>query len=343
MKILITGATGFIGSHLVEALSDTDAEIYALVRDPGRMMPAPTIRIRVLKGDLHGVPELPAGLDIVYHLAGLTKALKSKDYYTVNAKGTASLFDALEAQGQHPKVVVLSSLAAGGPSEKGGRRKESDSPEPVTPYGRSKLGGEEEALARRDRFPVVLLRVAAVYGPRDRDFLNLFRYVEKGILPSLGSIKQYFSLCYVKDVVRALLLAGEKSLKSGEIFNIAEPEPRTLDEMGRAASAIMGLKPKRIVIPLGLAYAGALASEFLSTMSRKPSPINRDKYRDYRQAGWAADVAKATARLGFRADTGLEQGLKETIGWYRENGWLSRPSESRSAGSKRSRKTSSRT
>jgi dihydroflavonol-4-reductase len=243
MKILITGATGFIGSHLVEALSDTDAEIYALVRDPGRMMPAPTIRIRVLKGDLHGVPELPAGLDIVYHLAGLTKALKSKDYYTVNAKGTASLFDALEAQGQHPKVVVLSSLAAGGPSEKGGRRKESDSPEPVTPYGRSKLGGEEEALARRDRFPVVLLRVAAVYGPRDRDFLNLFRYVEKGILPSLGSIKQYFSLCYVKDVVRALLLAGEKSLKSGEIFNIAEPEPRTLDEMGRAASAIMGLKP----------------------------------------------------------------------------------------------------
>jgi nucleoside-diphosphate-sugar epimerase len=341
MKILITGATGFIGSHLIEALSVTDAEIYALVRDPGRMTFAPAGRIRILKGGLGDVPELPAGLDIVFHLAGLTKALKSEDYYTVNAEGTARLFNALEGRRPHPKVVILSSLAAGGPSGKGGRRKESDPPDPVTPYGKSKRGGEEEALARKEGFPVVILRVGAVYGPRDTDFLSLFRYVEWGLVPVIGSKKPPLSLCYVKDLIRALLLAGEKALPSGEIFNIAQPEPRTFDEFGLAAGSVMGRAPRRLIIPFGLAYSIVLASEFVSTMARRPGPLNRDKYRDYRQAGWVADVTKAREELGFTTDTTLEAGLRETIAWYRENGWLSRSSGSRSAGSKKSRKTSS--
>jgi nucleoside-diphosphate-sugar epimerase len=341
MKILITGATGFIGSHLIEALSATDAEIFALVRDPGRMTSAPARRIRMLKGDLGDVPELPAGLDIVFHLAGLTKTLNSKDYYTVNAEGTARLFKALESQRPRPKVVILSSLAAGGASEKGRSRKESDPPDPVTPYGESKLGGEKEALARKEDFPVVILRVGAVYGPRDTDFIGLFRYVEWGLVPVIGSKKPQLSLCYVKDIVRALLLAGKKPLESGEIFNIAQPEPRTFDEIGLAAGAVMGRAPRRLIIPFGLAYAVVLASEFVSGIARRPSPINRDKYRDYRQPGWVADITKAREKLGFTADTALEAGLRETIAWYRENGWLNRPSGSRSAASKKSRKTSS--
>ena len=342
MKILITGATGFIGSHLVEALSAADDEIYALVRDPGRLAAPPGRPIRPLTGDLFSIPDLPAGLDVVYHLAGLTKALKKKDYYTVNRKGTASLLDALERQGLRPKVVVLSSVAAGGPSEKGSRRTEDDPPRTVTPYGESKRGGEEEALARKDRFPIVILRAAAVYGPRDTDFLNLFRYIQRGIVPTVGFKRRPFSLCYVKDMVRALRLAANTPLPSGEILNISDPEPYTLDQIGRAAAAALGVAAKKIVIPFGLAFAGVLASELLSTIFRKPTPINRDKYRDYRQPGWVADVAKARAQLGFESETSLEAGMRETAAWYIENGWLSRPFGSRSDGSRTSPRTSSK-
>jgi nucleoside-diphosphate-sugar epimerase len=343
MKILITGATGFIGSHLIGALSATDDEVYALVRDPRRLTQTSGRPVRALTGDLFNIPDLPAGLDIVYHLAGLTKTLKKKDYYTVNRKGTASLLDALDRQGLRPKVVVLSSVAAGGPSEKGSRRSEDDPPRPMTPYGESKRGGEEEALARKDRFPIVILRVAAVYGPRDPDFLSLFRYVRSGIVPTIGFRSRPFSLCYVKDVVRALRLAAEKPVAGGEILNISDPEPYTLGQFGRAAADALGVDAKRIVIPFGLAFPAVLAMKLLSGIVRKPTPINMDKYRDYRQAGWVVDVTKARAQLGFEAGTPLEAGTRETAAWYVENGWLRGPSGSRSGGSKTSPRISSKT
>jgi dihydroflavonol-4-reductase len=319
MNILVTGATGFIGSHLVDALSATDAEIYALVRDPAKLPTESARRIHAVAGELADVPRLPARPDVVYHLAGLTKALNPKDYYTVNAKGTASLLDALDRQGFRPKVVVLSSVAAGGPSKRDSRRKESDPPEPMTPYGKSKLAGEREALARTDRFPVVLLRAAAVYGPRDPDFLALFRTVERGVVLSLGFKRRLISLCYVRDVARALLRAAETPLPSGEVFNIAGPEPCTMAEFGQLAGGFMGRRSRKIILPLGLAYPGVLAAEALSTLARKPGPISWDKYRDYRQAGWVSDVDKARELLG-----------------------LSCPSGTRSGASKRSRRTSSK-
>ena len=342
MKILITGATGFIGGHLVEALSAQDDEIYALVRNPQRLAQPPGRPVRALTGDLFNIPDLPADLDIVYHLAGLTKALKKKDYYTVNRKGTASLLDALDRRSLRPKVVILSSVAAGGPSEWDRSRAEDDPVRPVTPYGESKRGGEEEALARKDRFPTVILRVAAVYGPHDPDFFNLFRYVRSGIILTVGFKPRPFSLCYVKDVVRALRLAAEKPLASGEILNIADPEPYTLDQFGRAAATALGVGAKKIVVPFGAAYAGVLATELFSALIRKPSPINMDKLRDYRQPGWVVDVAKARTRLGFESGTPLEAGIRETAAWYVENNWLSRPSGSRSDGSRTSPRTSSK-
>jgi nucleoside-diphosphate-sugar epimerase len=342
MKILITGATGFIGSHLVEAFSAPGDEIYALVRDPKRLVQPLGRPVRALTGDLFHIPDLPAGLDVVYHLAGLTKALKKKDYYTVNRKGTASLFDALERQGQRPRVVVLSSVAAGGPSEKERPRTEDDPPRPITPYGESKRGGEEEALARKDRFPIVILRVAAVYGPRDPDFLSLFRYIRGGLKPTIGFKRRPFSLCYVKDLVQALRLAAKTPLPSGEILNIADPELYTLDQMGRAGADAMGVAARKIVVPFSLAFSVVLMLELLSAIVRKPTPLNMDKYRDYRQPGWVVDVAKARNRLGFEAATPLAEGIRDTTAWYIENGWLRRPSGSRSGGSKTSPRTLSK-
>jgi len=322
MKVLITGGTGFIGSHLVERLRAHDAEIFALVRNPSRIRFLEGTGVHLLKGDLLDLPELPSGLDAVFHLAGMTKALKSGDYYNVNQRGSASLFEALAKRGRPPKVIHLSSLAAGGPSLEGRGRRESDIPEPVTPYGKSKLLGEAEALARKDRFPLTILRVGAVYGPRDADFLNYFKYVRRGLLPSLGRKKKLFSVCYVKDLARALETAAGADLESGEILNIADAVPRSFEDIGLAAAKALGITPRRVVVPMLAVFGTALVSELSSRLRRRPTAINRNKFRDYRQRGWEADVQKSRERLAFVTEYSLDEGIQETIRWYRDNGWL---------------------
>ncbi len=188
MRVLVTGGTGFLGSHLVERLlEEPDAEVYALVRNPSKLRWLNGVeRVRLLTGDLHHLPALPAGLGCVFHLAGLTKTLKSNAYYTVNQEGTANLLRALEGQSCPPRFVHLGSIAAGGPSAPRRPVREEDPPRPVSPYGESKLMAEAEILKYKDRFPVVTLRAAAVYGPRDEDFLEYFRWMKRGILPLVG-------------------------------------------------------------------------------------------------------------------------------------------------------------
>ncbi len=322
MKALITGGTGFIGSHLAEALLASGVEVWALVRDPRNVKLLAGLDVRLAAGDLASVPSLPSGLDWVFHLAGLTKALKKEDYYNVNQKGTASLFEALAAQGQRPKIVHVSSLAAAGPSDKPGGRTEEDEPAPVSPYGKRKLAGEEEALARKDRFPLVIIRVGAVFGPRDQDFLKFFRTVSKGLLPAFGRRPQPMCVCYVRDLVESLLLAARTDLPSGTIFNIGNPAPSDFLEIGRISARLLGGRARRIVIPLPVVGAVARVSDVWSKVSGKPTPVNRHKYRELRQAGWTADVEKARRLLGFEAKTPLEQALRETIDWYRAAGQL---------------------
>ncbi|MDP2914576.1 MAG: NAD(P)-dependent oxidoreductase [Candidatus Aminicenantes bacterium] len=322
MNVLATGGTGFIGSHLIERLLELRAEVFALVRDPGRASFAKEASVHLLKGDLFDIPALPSNLDCVYHLAGLTKSLKAADYYTVNQRGTASLFDALTRQRQFPKVVVLSSISAGGPSDGSSGRRESDPPAPVTAYGKSKLRGEEEALARRDRFPVTILRVGAVYGPRDTDFLNFFKFLKRGLMPVIGIDPRLVSLCYVKDIVRALELAGGALLDSGEILNISDPVPHTMEDIGRAAARALGKRVKKIVVPKSIALGASFIQELLSAVTGKPHIVNRDKVQEYLQAGWVADVENARLKLSFVTGFSLDEGIRETIRWYQDAGWL---------------------
>jgi dihydroflavonol-4-reductase len=322
VKALVTGGTGFIGSHLVERLLGRGAEVLALVRNPGRLRFLEGLDVRLLAGDLFSIPPLPSDLDCVIHLAGQTKALKPADYYTVNELGTASLLESLRRQGSRAKVVLLSSLSACGPSAEGAARTENDPPAPVTPYGISKLRGEEAALERKTERPVVILRVGPVYGPRDSDFLPLFRIVKRGILPLIGRRRRPMSHCYVKDLVRALDLAARTDIGSGEIFNVADPVPCGFEDIGRAAARALGIRVRRIVVPLPLVYAAALASEGASALRKRAGIISRDKYREYKQAGWVVDTRKIRERLSFQTAYDLEAGIAETIRWCLDNGRL---------------------
>jgi dihydroflavonol-4-reductase len=318
MKVLLTGATGFVGSHVLGFLNTyAHVETYALIRNLAKLKILEGNRFHTLRGDLFNVPSLPRNLDCVIHVAGLTKARKLADYYTVNQQGTASLFQALEAQGNVPgRFILLSSLAAAGPSKAGRAAREDLPPRPITHYGRSKLLGEQEALKHKHKFPVTIVRVGAVYGPRDTDFLDYFKLIKKGILPRFGTKKRLYTFCHAADLAKGLGLISQKTLKSGEIFNISHPTPHVWEDLGSAAARHLGVKPIRITIPLSLVYVAAVFSEIGGKLTGRPSIVSREKFRDLKQDGWVVDTNKAQSLLGFSPDFPLEEGVADTLDWY---------------------------
>jgi dihydroflavonol-4-reductase len=322
MDVLITGATGFIGSNLAEALRAAGERVHALVRDSNRLRHLAGMDIRVLEGDLFHVPKLPAGLKAVYHLAGMTRSLKPGPYYTVNRDGTASLLEAVLGQGLRPAFVFLSSLSASGPSGPAEGRKESDPPAPITPYGKSKLAGEAEVLGRKDRLPVSVARVGAVYGPRDPEFARYFRMIKRGVLAIPGRRAVPLGLCYVKDLVRGLQVLAAQPAASGEVFNLGDPTISSMEDVGRRVGDILGRRPVRIAFSGPLLRAIALGGDLSGRLTGRLSIINRQKFAEYAQSGWIADVTKAKKILGFETRVGLDEGLRETIDWYRRSGWL---------------------
>jgi len=324
MKVFITGGTGFVGSHLAEHLiNQHDAEVFALMRDLKKPKWLKGLDIHPLNGNLFSIPDLPEDLDFVFHLAGLTKAYKSADYYTVNQKGTASLFQSIQEQRIKPKkIIYLSSMAAAGPSSQGTPVREDHSSAPVTLYGDSKLQGEQEALKFKDELFSVILRVGAVYGPRDRDFLKYFRTINRGILPVMGKKDRLLNLCYVKDLCQALILAAQADLDSGEIFHIAHPQPHSWNEIGQISGEILNKKLITVRIPLPLVYLAAAGSDLISLFTKKRSIINKQKYLEFKQEGWLSDTLKAEKQLLFKAAFPLREGLKETLQWYQDQGWL---------------------
>jgi len=323
MIALVTGANGFIGSRLVEhLLARGDFEVFALVRNPSKLSwIKPADNLHLLQGDLFSLPPLPANCQVIFHLAGLTKAVKPDDYYTVNQIGTASLLRNLISGGLSPRFVHLSSLAAGSPAIKGQPVKEDVPPNPASPYGQSKLLAEQEVVKFKDRMQVVILRAAAIFGPRDRDFLQFFQLIDRGWLFTF-SRKITMSLCYVDDLVRAMEVCAKSGLKSGEIYNVADPIPRTWEDLGEEAARILGKKVKKVKAPLWLARTAAGASELASRITGKPSTLNLSKYRDMEKLCWVADPSKIKRDLGFETIWPFDRALKETIDWYKANAWL---------------------
>lgn len=324
MKILVTGGTGFIGSHLIDHFLDhKNTEIYALVRDLNNLKWLKGLRINLLEGDLLNIPSLPPDIEYVFHVAGSTKSFKIADYYTVNQQGTASLFQALQTQKIHPKkVVYLSSLAASGPCTEGTAVKEDSPPCPVSPYGKSKLEGEAEALKYKDRIPVIIARIGVVFGPRDRGLIPYFKFIQKGILPSVGSKQKLVSLIYIKDLIRALDLCIQNELANAEILHFANPDPSSWEELGRLAAEAMHVKLINLKFPLPLAYLVSYGAEVLGKIRRDPSILNRQKFEELRQDGWVADIQKAKEKLDFTPQYALRESISETIDWYTKNNWL---------------------
>jgi len=325
MRAFVTGATGFIGSHLVDALLVRGFEVSCLVRDPDRLGWLDGSGVRLVAGDCtdpEGLGGVFSGADYVFHNAGVTKASKSETYYAVNAEGTKNVVEAVARDaGGLRKLVYVSSQAAAGPSVKGRPRTEDDRPEPVTDYGLSKLEGELHVQAYKDALPVVTVRPSAVYGPRDTDIFTFFKLVKKGIRTDFFS-EHLVSLSFVGDLVEGIIQAALSETRSGDTFFLADERPYDWDFIGRTVAGALGVNAMRVVLPVPLLSAVALFSEGFSMLTGKAALLNRQKMAEIRQRYWVADSGRAREVLGYSPSHDFASGAVETARWYEENGWL---------------------
>lgn len=315
--ILVTGGTGFIGAHLLERLAAMGQPVRALVR---RRATLPS-GVEPVHGDLvtgEGIAEAVCGTDTVIHLAGVTKALRTADYYAGNAQATRNLAQALA--GRPVRFVHVSSLAAIGPSPDGTPVGENAIPHPPVTYGKSKLAAER---AVREITPdAVIVRPAVVYGPRDTDVFQLLKSVSRGIVVEIAGGERFFSAIYVKDLVEGVLAAVRSPRAPGRDYFLAHPKPLSWRDLSGAAARIMRRVPRVLTIPFPVALAVGACAEAAARLTGKPGIISREKVREARFPIWTCDTARATAELGFTAPTAIEAGLAETLAWYKEAGWL---------------------
>lgn len=326
MRVLVTGGTGFVGSHLIEALVARDQEVVCLVRPTSDLRWIASLPVQKACGTLEDADSLSRaleGVEVVFHLAGVTKALSPGDYDRFNHRGTRTLLEACARHGRGlRRFVYVSSLAAAGPSPTRLPRRESDPPAPVSLYGRSKLRGEEAVLTYQSAFSVTILRPPAVFGPRDTDLLELMKMVRRGIFATFGGGERLIDLCYVGDVVAAILLAAERPQAAGEVFFVGSGVAYEWEEAARLVAARMGKHLRVITLPAAGAAVYALLCDLKARLTGKPNIISRHKLPELRERYWICDIAKARELLHYTPSFALERGLDLTLKWYRDRGWL---------------------
>jgi nucleoside-diphosphate-sugar epimerase len=250
MRAIVTGATGFIGGHLVEALTRGGFEVTCLTRGASNLRYLEGLNVSLLRGDCTD-PESLSGVkdfDYAFHLAGLTKAPSDEEAFRVNEKGTENIVAAVMRQNPGLKrFVYVSSLAAAGPCCKDGPLIEDCEPQPVSVYGRTKLGGEKIVLEQKGKMPFTIIRPPAVYGPRDKDMLVIFKMVKLGLIPYWG--KSYYSFLYVDDLVHGIILSALKDEGKDEIFFMSDGGIYSSDDLIAAISQALQCSPIKLGIP----------------------------------------------------------------------------------------------
>jgi nucleoside-diphosphate-sugar epimerase len=322
MKALVTGATGFVGSHLVEALRRVGIEVTALARSPTKAAMLREQGVRVESGDLHDYASLERAAtdqDVVYHVAGVVAARSEAEFLSANEGGTKNVVAAAERRG-NPRFVLVSSLAAGGPASRGMPLKGSESPRPVTAYGRSKLAAER--VVQTSTLPWSIVRPPIVYGPRDREVLKLFRIGRLGVAPVFGDGTQELSAVHAEDLARAFIAVGSSPSAIGRIYNACHPDVFTSAEFCREIGAAMGRPVGTLRIPAVLGRALLSLTETSARLTGQTTILTTDKANEFFQPAWTGDPTPLMNDCGWQARYDLRSGLAETYQWYRRAGWL---------------------
>jgi len=331
MKILITGASGFIGSFIVEEALRRGFETWAAVRKSSSREWLKDERINFIELNLSSKAQLVEQLkgkafDYVVHAAGVTKCLNKADFRRINTEGTKNLVDALIETGMPLKrLVFVSSLSVFGaikeqqPYEE---IRETDVPQPNTEYGRSKLAAEQYLDSLGSHIPYIILRPTGVYGPKEKDYYIMAKSIKQHSDFAVGYRRQDITFVYVEDVVQAIFLALEKGengrkyfLSDGQVYQSATFSKLIHEALGRPWWI-------RLTVPEWVLRIVTFCGEYTGRMTGKVTALNNDKYNILRQRNWRCDIEPARKELGYEPKVMLDEGVKRTIKWYKDNGWL---------------------
>lgn len=329
-KLLITGASGFIGGFIVEEALKRGFETWAAVRKGSSTRYLRDERIRLVELDLSDPEALRGALrgsdfDYVVHAAGLTKSPREADFFRVNTDGTINLAEAVRRECPNlRRFVYLSSLSVMGPAREDTPHADitdDDEPRPNTAYGLSKLMGERALDAMRG-FPCVTLRPTGVYGPREKDYFMMVKSISRHVDFAAGYKPQHLTFVYVVDVVEAVFLALERG-KTGSKYFLSDGDVYSSRDFSDLIRRELGNPPTlRVTAPLWLLRAITLVGECVGRLTGKVTALNNDKYNIMRQRNWRCDITPATTELGYTPRHKLDEGTRLTVRWYKDNGWI---------------------
>lgn len=328
-KILITGGSGFIGSFIVEEALNRNMETWVAVRSSSSRKFLQDTRIRFIELDFSSEENLRKQLaghkfDYVVHAAGVTKCLDKNDFFRMNTNGTANLVNVLSEPDRMPRrMVFLSSLSIFGAIREQQPYKDiepTDQPKPNTAYGESKL--KAERIVTESGIPSVILRPTGVYGPREKDYFLMAKSIKGHVDFAVGYKQQDITFVYVKDVVQAVFLALDRGkpgsayfLTDGEVYQSATFSKLIHEALGRPWWI-------RITAPVWLLRVITFFGDAIAHITGKISALNNDKYHILKQRNWRCNIRTAINELGFAPEYNLKKGVRETIEWYKANGWL---------------------
>lgn len=328
MTILVTGATGFLGSHVAEQLSKSGRKVRALVRKSGNTKFLSTLEnVELVYGsvdDAQSCVRAAEGVEGVIHSAGLVKARNSEEFRQVNTEGTENMLLAAEKAGTVKRFVFVSSQATAGPSDAAGNPVQvGQETSPVTAYGRSKLAAEKIILASKKTVHSTILRPPAIYGPRDNEILIFFKAVKSGVLPLSNPLEARYSMIYGPDCAAACIKALDANTESGTVLFLDDGRPVTFREMIERVEAALGKKAwVRIPLPKSVVRGAAALTELYGKATNQAVMLTMDKCNELHAAGWVCDGQAAREALGWQPQVQFAEGVKLTADWYKKEGWL---------------------
>ena len=332
-KILITGASGFIGGFLVEHGLHNGDTIFAAIRRSSSTKQLTDSRINIiylnladkksLKQTWEKLQQQIGKFDYVIHNAGATKVLDKSDFETINYTYTKNLVESLHEAGMIPdKFIFISSLAAFGPGDENTFNpiKTTDTPAPITSYGKSKLKAEQ-FLFQQDKIPFLILRPTGVYGPRNTGYYPYFKMINRYFEIYFGNSQQIISFIYIKDLV-SLVYKSLSSEMSNRGYFVTDGKNYTTKEFATISKKILNKKTVQIVIPLFIVKTVSVLLEGVAKLTNKATLFTTDKYSEITQKNWGCDATETMSDFNFSPEYDLQRGVEETINWYKEERWL---------------------